>query len=62
MNSTGAKEVSVTPWPFNKLKFTVSYESRTLSKLIFTSPENFRKEVLLVKVNVETLVFVSSPR
>jgi hypothetical protein len=59
MHSSGEGTISVSPWPFDQSRFTVSYESRTLSKLIFSSLEDFRNEVLVAKVTVNTLDFMS---
>jgi hypothetical protein len=60
MHSSGDGKISVSPWPFDEPKFTVGYESRTLSKLVFTDVEDFRKEVLFAEVNVKSLDFVST--
>ncbi|MEJ7559257.1 MAG: DUF3891 family protein [Pedobacter sp.] len=59
MRSSGSGKISISPWPFDEAKFTVSYERRTLSKLVFTNLEDFRNEVLLANVNVENIELIA---
>jgi len=48
----GINKLLVTPWPFEKEKFRVSFESRTLPRLTFKNAAEFRKELW----SVETVV------
>ena len=60
MNSTDDKQLSVEPWPFDVNRFTVSYETRTLSKLVFKDLDDFRREVSKAQVVVKELEFIPS--
>jgi hypothetical protein len=60
MKSTEEMTLSIKPWPFDVPKFTVSYETRTLSKLVFRDLTDFRTEVSNAQVVVKQLQFVSS--
>jgi len=60
MNSTDEKQLSIEPWPFDVNRFTVSYETRTLSKLVFKDLDDFRREVSKAQVVVKELEFIPS--
>jgi len=60
MKSTDEKQLSVEPWPFDVNRFTVSYETRTLSKLVFKDLDDFRREVSKAQVVVKDLEFIPS--
>ncbi len=55
----GEQQLTVTPWPFEKEKFSINFEWRNIHQLEFKSSAEFRKEFLKAKVGVTTWEFVN---
>ncbi|MEO6869909.1 MAG: DUF3891 family protein [Ginsengibacter sp.] len=57
----GDKQLTVTPWPFESKKFTVSFEWRTIKQLQFSSSNEFRKAFLKARVKETTWEMIHKP-